>query len=99
MDIRGLDKARVLKALYNASKLTAPIAIALGQNRGDLTTEEARKVMAEHPPYYDYLYGRVLKVHLDPEVCDLNLRLYDRDNGQGAGESAILDEFTRPGQE
>lgn len=97
MDIRELDKARVLKALYNASKLTAPIAIALGQTRGNLTTEEARKVMADHAPYYDYLYGRVLKVRLD--VNDLDLRLYDRDNGQGAGESAILDEFTRPGQE
>ena len=99
MDIRGLDKARVLKALYNASKLTAPIAIALGHDRGNLTTEEARALMAMHPPYYDYLYGRVLKVHLGEDVSDLDLRLYDRDNGQGSGESAILDEFTRPGQE
>lgn len=96
MDIRGLDKARVLKALYNASKLIAPMAMLTGQTRGNLTTEEARKVLAEHAPYYDYLYGRVLKVYLDEN--DLNLLLYDRDNGQGAGEFAILDEFTRPGQ-
>lgn len=36
---------------------------------------------------FDYLWGRVLKVDLAPNEIDL--RLYNRDNGDGAGEKAI----------
>lgn len=97
MDVTGLDKARILKALYNASGLTAPIAEALGQTRGNLTTEQAQAVLSKvegDRMYFDYLFGRAIKVDIGPNVLDL--RLFDRDNGEGAGERAILEEFTRP---
>jgi hypothetical protein len=97
LDIRGIDKARVLKALFNHSTFISPVAQLTGQTRGNLSTEEARDTLASQGPYlyFDYLFGRLLKVDLSSD--DINLRLYDRDNGVGAGEWAILDELTAPG--
>jgi hypothetical protein len=37
--------------------------------------------------YFDYLHGRVMKIGLNTD--DLEERLYDRDNGQGAAERAL----------
>ena len=37
--------------------------------------------------YFDYLYGRVLKVWIKGD--ELDSRLYNRDNGEGAAERAI----------
>jgi hypothetical protein len=87
------QKARVLKALYNHSK-PVRMAILTGQARPDLTTEAAEAILAEvrekgHSPYFDYLYGRVLKVDLDR----IDYRLYDRDNGDGAGARAVGEEL------
>lgn len=92
INIKGLDKARVLVALYNRSK---------GQGMGfldpmvnkDLTVEEA-KVLLEGQTYFDYLRGRVMKIDLKGD--DLDPRLYDRDLGDGAAERAIMEEFTKP---
>ncbi len=36
--------------------------------------------------YFGYLQGRVLKVDMGAD--DLSFRLYNRDNGEGAGEAA-----------
>ncbi len=95
MDIAGHDKAVILKALFNGAR-TAPMARLTGQARGDLTTEEAREVISQagHFLYFDYLFGRVLKIDLGTDFLDF--RLYDRDNGQGAGERAVLEALTRP---
>jgi hypothetical protein len=86
-------KARILMALFNASR-TAPMAILTGQSRGPMSYEEAERVVLESGSrlYFDYLFGRVIKVDLN----DLDFRLYDRDNGPGAGERAMLEELTRP---
>ncbi len=92
MDIRNLDKARVLKALYNRSRPQG-----MGMFHYDpkpMTDEEARKVLDCGQTYFDYLKGRVLKVDLKGDY--LETALYDRDLGQGAAEYAILEEFTRP---
>lgn len=39
--------------------------------------------------YFDYLQGRVMKVDLAGD--ELDPRLYDRDNGEGAARRAIYD--------
>ncbi len=88
IDLRGLDKAAVLAALYNASK---------AQGRGwlhfdpaPMTVPEAREILDEYLKNnwrFDYLKGRVMKVDFSGD--DLSFRLYDRDNGAGAAQRAI----------
>lgn len=87
MNIQGLDKAAVLAALFNASRQQG---MGFMDSRGakPMTVEDARNVLAEHGPYFDYLYGRVMKIGLDDD--EMETRLYDRDNGQGAAERAVL---------
>ena len=82
--LTSLDKAEVLAALYNASKL---------QGRGFLhhdpkpiTSKEAR-ILLKRTTYFGYLQGRVMKVDLSGTTFDPSL--YNRDNGQGAAERAI----------
>ncbi len=92
IDIRGLDKARILVALHRRAR-TQGMGFLHPENDKPLTVEEAR-VLLETETYFDYLRGRVMKVGLGSDLLDP--RLYDRDNGEGAAEFAILDEFTRP---
>ena len=93
MDIRGLDKARVLKALYNHSRPQGMGIFCADPNL--MTDEEARALLDANPNrYFDYLKGRVMKVSVHADY--LETALYDRDNGHGAAENAILEEFTRP---
>lgn len=80
----GLDKAKVLAALYNASK---------PQGRGFLhsdpkpmTSKEAG-ILLKQTTDFDYVQGRIMKVNLSGDTFDP--WLYDRDNGQGAAERAI----------
>lgn len=83
MDITGLDKAKILVALYNRSKQQG---LGLLRPKRVLSIEEARELLKEHT-YFDYLYGTVMKIKLDGN--ELNTRLYNRDNGEGAAEAAI----------
>lgn len=97
ISIKGMDKARVLLALYNGSEVRG--MGALSAHKGPLTLEECQGIVAECATngntemHFDYVYGRVLKVRIGGE--ELDPRLYDRDLGQGAAEAAILEEFTR----
>lgn len=96
MDIRGLDKAEVLAALYNRARVQG--LGFLHSKPGDMTVEEARKIIEQSGRnlYFDYLHGRVMKIDVGGEFLDTVL--YDRDNGQGAAEEAILELVTRPGR-
>lgn len=91
-------KAKMLVGLYNSTKLVAPMAMRTGAYvPKPLTVEEAIEIIKDRraksvPLYFDYLNGRMIKVDLD----NPNFMLYDRDNGPGAGETATLDELTRP---
>jgi hypothetical protein len=98
MNVKGLDKGRILKALYNNTRLIASMAYATAQVRGDLTTDDARAIIQERGTnlYFDYLHGRMIKTDLRGDEIDF--RLYDRDNFPGAGELAVLEEFTSPGK-
>lgn len=85
IDIKNKDKAAVLAALYNASR---PLGMGFLQARdGDMTVEQARALIDSGQTYFDYLHGRVMKVHLVGD--ELDPRLYDRDNGAGAAERAL----------
>ena len=89
VNTKGLSKAEVLAALYNASH---PQGMGfLFAEAGDMKIEDAKKI-GQSQDYFDYLKGRVLKVDLsDPDGFDE--RLYDRDNGVGAADRAIAKAF------
>ncbi len=87
IDLKGLDKAEVLAALYNNSKVQG---LGVLQARpGNMTTEQARHLLSDDRPrkYFDYLYGSVMKIDLTGD--ELNPSGYDRDLGEGAAARAI----------
>ena len=84
ISIRGLDKAAVLAALYNAAQ-----AQGMGFLQYDpkpMTADEAGTILAK-TTYFDYLKGRVMKVDLSKD--EFMPDLYDRDNGRGAAQKVI----------
>ncbi len=88
IDLKGLDKAAVLAALYNASKAQGMGWIHFTPET--MTVSEAREILDEYLKNnwtFDYLKGRVMKVDLSKD--DLSFQLYDRDNGAGAAQRAI----------
>lgn len=85
MDIKGFRKPAVLAALYNASQ---PLGMGFLQFRQGVMTEAEAEHLLRTQTYFDYLKGRVMKVDLSSDYLDT--RLYDRDNGEGAAERAIL---------
>jgi hypothetical protein len=90
MIVNDTNRALVLAALYNASQ---PLGFGvMHYNSKDMTEDEAAEILAGHPSgYFDYLRGRVMKMHLGKPgeaIIDLDFRLYDRDNGDGAGARA-----------
>lgn len=92
INISKLNKAEVLAALYNKSR---PLGMGFIHFRpGDMPVEEAAELIkqAGNNPYFDYLKGRVMKIDLSSD--ELRTGLYDRDNGDGAGERAIAHLFS-----
>ncbi len=85
IDIKGLDKAAVLYALYYASHAQGMGVFQMVPD--DYVTVERCRELLQKNTYFDYLYGRVMKVDLSGDSFDE--RLYDRDNGIGAAESVI----------
>lgn len=92
IDISKLDKAEVLAALYNASKMQGVSFLAC-ERRGDMTKERAQEYIDEcfktpgRNLYFDYLNGRVMKINLGKDLLDV--RFFDRDNGDGAAARAL----------
>ena len=85
VDIKGLDKARVLKALYDHSHVQG-LGFMHAAEEGTVTVESCAKLLEKYTQY-DYLHGRVLKVDLSGDEFDE--RLYDRDCGEGAAQRAV----------
>ena len=96
IDIKGLDKAEILAALYNNSKILGMGFFGqreLGDKAGQaMTKDEARKTINsltnnELPLDFDFLNGKVMKVDLSgDEFSPLG---YDRANGAGAAMAVI----------
>lgn len=84
MDISKYAKADVLRVLYNNARVMGMGYLPF--RPGDLTKEEAEKLLEENT-YFDYLYGRVMKVDLSSDK--IKTALYNRDNGKDAAEKAI----------
>lgn len=90
IDIKGLDKAEVLLALYEGSRV---LGLGILQARDTYTLEDAKKDYEEsYDKYFDYHYGRLMKVDLSGD--EFNDVLYDRDLGDGHA-CAIIDELKR----
>ncbi|QHJ83127.1 MAG: hypothetical protein [Caudoviricetes sp.] len=87
MNIEGLERAEVLAALFNRSHQQG-----LGQldsrGRGNMTIEQASEILKQES-YFDYLYGRVMKIGFFEGESEIDTWLYNRDNGDGAAESII----------
>ena len=86
LDISELDKAEVLIALYNNSKQQG-LGFMDSRGRAELSREDATNLLTGDDLYFDYLYGRVMKVDLNGDI--LRTGLYDRDNGTGAAYKAL----------
>lgn len=80
IDIKGLDKAEVLKALYDNSHVKG-MGFLQAVPAGTVAVDHCRELLKQST-YFDYLYGRVLKVDLSGDKFDE--RLYERDNGFGS---------------
>jgi len=89
IDLVGLDRAEVLACLYNASKPQGMGFMQYGVK--PMTREEAQRLFDAGQTDFDYLNGRVMKLNFGKigEAEDLDVRLYDRDNGQGAAARAV----------
>lgn len=89
VDVRGIDRVRLLVALYNG---TAALGVGLLFNKpGDLSIDVARTVIEHHKAHLgdshhrvwlDYVAGRPIKTAIFDD--DIDPRLYDRDAGKGA---------------
>lgn len=84
ISIAGLDKAKVLIALYEYSRCQG---MGILQAKKEPMTEEEANGLLKDDDYFDYVHGRVMKVRISGD--ELSPRLYDRDNGPGAAEYAI----------
>lgn len=84
MNIAGKNKAAILAALYNNSKIQG---MGWLQEKPSKMTEQQAASLLKEREYFDYLHGKVMKVDLSGD--ELNPHLYDRDNGEGAAERAI----------
>ena len=85
IDIKNLDKAEILAALFNGSQ---PLGRGFLHPQCDvqINREDAAKYLSVTTKF-DYLNGRVLKIDLSGDSFDP--RLYDRDNGTGAAEMIV----------
>jgi hypothetical protein len=85
VNIEGLSKASVLAALYNGTHCQGWGFVQ--SIPGDMTEDAAQKILDTGQVYFDYLYGRVMKVNLSRNEFDP--WGYDRDNYPGAAQDAI----------
>lgn len=84
INISGIGKAKILAALYNASK---PQGMgALKYDPEPMTESEAEQLLKEQTRF-DYLKGRVMKIELG--TVELDPWGYDRDNGEGAAARIV----------
>lgn len=90
MNISDVCKVELFLNLYNRAKVQGKGVFQ--QKKTPMTIEEARAYMQAvfentGRVYFDYVYGRVMKIDLtDNEV---STHLYNRDNGQGAAEEVL----------
>lgn len=102
ISIAGLDKAELLAAFFNASRPMGMGVLQAVYGPTVMTREDALRIFDEgttdypHMPningpntnlYFDYVYGRPLKINLKEDT--MSTALFDRDNGEGRGQEVI----------
>lgn len=88
VNIKDLNKAEVLYALWKGSHTQGMSFLGMGTQPFTLEmAEELVKKSEGGRLYFDYVYGHVIKCDITED--EFNERLYDRDCGEGAAESAI----------
>lgn len=86
VDIKGIDKAQLLKALWEGSHEQG--LSFLGRPSVTPGIENFRSLVEPgNDLYFDYLLGRVIKCDLSGDT--MSTALYDRDCGEGACERAV----------
>ncbi|MGZ6473248.1 MAG: hypothetical protein ACXWRZ_18940, partial [Bdellovibrio sp.] len=92
--VKELDLARILRALYNASKPVGMGFYALNSETAKpMTVEVARKYIEENSKYgnyWDYVHGRPIKVGISKEGT-INPWFFDRNNGGVGSCKRILE--------
>lgn len=85
INIKGLDKAEVLLALYKGSHTQGVSFLGM---KGTFDLEKAKKEIEETPSlYFDYVNGHIIKCDISGDEFDE--RLYDRDCGEGRAAEVI----------
>lgn len=84
VNIKDLDKAKVLLELYNNSQQQG---LGVFAPKVDLSLEDCRKLL-ESQTDFDYLHGKVMKVDLSSDE-EFDEWLYDRDNGDGKAQEVV----------
>lgn len=88
IDISGLDKAELLRRLYNGK---GPVGMGmLHFIPGDATIEQATEWLMDRGEirfYFDYVFGRPIKADLRGDKCRFDL--YDRDAYPGAFQAIV----------
>ena len=84
LNIKGLDKAEVFRALFNSAKVQRP---GFFHNLQDnISLEKAQKAVAHRTHFRSYR-GRILNINITGSY--LETRFYDQENGPGAAEKAL----------
>jgi hypothetical protein len=88
----GIDPAELVHALYLA---TRPLGMGHLHDKPNLTVDEVRAVISKCEDnglvYFDYLFGRPLKLTLELKEERFRHRLYDRDAGAGCAQEVVDD--------
>ena len=85
VSILGLDKAQVLKALWENSKAQGMSFLALPQSNS-ITVYECAAALSRNLSI-NYFAGKVIKTDFSGDSFDA--WDYDRDNGEGAAQRAV----------
>lgn len=87
VDIRGLDKVKVLMALWKASKCQGLSFMGYAPLTEGQAMAEIINRTHNGRCWFDYLNGKVLKVDLGG--VEFDERYFDEDNGEGAAQRAV----------
>ncbi len=89
VDCTGLAKEDVLAHLYNNAK---PLAIGYFQAKTEpMGVQEAKSQLSKNS-YFDYLYGRPLKINFS-DYPFMDSHLYDRDQGGPGTMKGLINEL------
>jgi hypothetical protein len=85
INIAHLSKAAILAGLYNEAQVLG--MGTLHAKEGDMPIDDAHDLIKSGRTYFDYVYGRVIKVNLAKDSFDPCM--YNRDNGAGKAERIV----------